>query len=235
MINDETYLGSVQNVNGTTVNVSISKESLTGFIYIDGQGYRIGQIGSFIRIPIGFIDLFGIISQVGASSVSENQIENQPYGNRWMTLQLIGEGQRNGTFQRGISQYPTIGDEVHLVSEKELERIYGQPDKPYFVKLGHVANAESIPALVDMGQSWDDIGKGINDTFLSLCPGTIFKWDEVKESERYFSTKTPEGKVEKFVYNTVTNQIENLSIEVEEAGEKPIQRAERKKPTCQEQ
>lgn len=152
MINDETYLGSVQNVNGTTVNVSISKESLTGFIYIDGQGYRIGQIGSFIRIPIGFTDLFGVISQVGADSVPKNEQENQPNGNRWMTLQLIGEGKRNGSFQRGISQYPTIGDEVHLVSEKELERIYGQPDKPYFVKLGHVANAESIPALIDINK-----------------------------------------------------------------------------------
>lgn len=152
MINDETYLGSVQDVNGTTVSVSLSKDSLTGFVYIDGQGYRIGQIGSFIRIPIGFTDLFGIISQVGASAVPENQSESQPYGNRWMTIQLIGEGQRTGTFQRGISQYPTIGDEVHLVSEKELERIYGQPDKPYFVKLGHVANAESIPALVDVNK-----------------------------------------------------------------------------------
>lgn len=152
MINEETYLGSVQDVNGTTVSVSISKDSLTGFIYIDGQGYRIGQIGSFIRIPIGFVDLFGIISQVGASSVPDSQAQSQPNGNRWMTLQLIGEAQRNGTFQRGISQYPTIGDEVHLVSEKELERIYGQPDKPYFVKLGHIANAESIPALVDVNK-----------------------------------------------------------------------------------
>jgi len=152
MINEETYLGSVQDVNGTNVSVSISKDSLTGFIYINGQGYRIGQIGSFIRIPIGFVDLFGIISQVGASSVPDSQLQNQPNGNRWMTLQLIGEAQRNGTFQRGISQYPTIGDEVHLVSEKELERIYGQPNKPYFVKLGHIANAESIPALVDVNK-----------------------------------------------------------------------------------
>jgi hypothetical protein len=152
MTNDETYLGSVQDVNGTTVSVAISKESLTGFIYIKGQGYRIGQIGSFIRIPIGFIDLFGIVSQVGASAVPDSKKGEQPDGNRWMTLQLIGESQRNGTFQRGISQYPTIGDEVHLVSEGELQKIYGQPDKPYFVKLGHIANAESIPALVDVNK-----------------------------------------------------------------------------------
>lgn len=152
MKNSETYLGDVQDVNGTTVGVSLSTESLTGFIYIDGQGYRSGQLGSFVRIPIGFIDLFGVICQVGASAVPKSQMENQPQDTRWMTIQLLGEGQRNGYFQRGISQYPTIGDEVHLVSENELKRIYGQPDKPYFVKLGHIANAESIPALIDINK-----------------------------------------------------------------------------------
>ena len=152
MSSKETYLGDVQDVNGTTVSISLSKESLTGFVYIDGQGYRVGQIGSFVRIPIGFYDLFGIISQVGASAVPANRVENEVHGNRWMTIQLIGEGPRNGVFQRGLSQYPTIGDEVHIVSEKELKNIYGQPDKPYFVKLGHISNADSIPALVDVNK-----------------------------------------------------------------------------------
>ncbi len=148
----KTYLGTVQDVNGTTVSILLTEESLTDFIYIDGQGYRIGQIGSFVRIPIGFIDLFGIISQVGASSIPGSQGEVQSHGSRWMTIQLIGESQRNGIFQRGISQYPTLGDEIHLVSEKELYRIYGQPNKPFFVKLGHISNAESIPALVDINK-----------------------------------------------------------------------------------
>jgi energy-coupling factor transporter ATP-binding protein EcfA2 len=152
MSNKETYLGDVQDVNGTTVSISLSTQSLTGFIYIDGQGYRVGQIGSFIRIPIGFTDLFGIISQVGASATPENMTDSSLQTGRWMKIQLIGESQRNGSFQRGLSQYPTIGDEVHLVSEKELKSIYGQPDKPYFVKIGHISNAESIPALIDINK-----------------------------------------------------------------------------------
>ncbi|WAH58489.1 ATP-binding protein [Pseudomonas silvicola] len=152
MASKETYLGDVQDVNGTTVSISLSKQSLTGFIYIDGQGYRVGQIGSFVRIPIGFSDLFGIVSQVGASAVPENKTSAEDQNNRWMRIQLVGEGQRNGSFQRGLSQYPTIGDEVHLVSEKELKTIYGRPDRPYFVKLGHISNAESIPALIDINK-----------------------------------------------------------------------------------
>ncbi|MBD8710286.1 ATP-binding protein [Pseudomonas sp. CFBP 13711] len=152
MASKETYLGDVQDVNGTAVSISLSQQSLTGFIYIDGQGYRVGQIGSFVRIPIGFSDLFGIVSQVGASAVPENKNSIDDPGNRWMRIQLVGEGQRNGSFQRGLSQYPTIGDEVHLVSEKELKTIYGRPDRPYFVKLGHISNAESIPALIDINK-----------------------------------------------------------------------------------
>ncbi len=152
MQTDESYLGEVQDVSGTTVSIAMSAKSLTGFVYIDGQGYRAGQVGSFVRIPIGFDNLFGIISQVGASAVPVARSDEVGISNRWMTVQLIGEAPRNGTFQRGLSQYPTISDRVHLVSEKELKDIYGQPDKPYFVKLGHISNAESIPALVDVNK-----------------------------------------------------------------------------------
>lgn len=147
-----TYLGTIQDVSGTSISVALDNSAPSGLTYVDGEGYRIGQIGSFVKIPIGYIDLFGIVTQVGASAVPDNQILNQPYGHRWIKVQLIGEGQRNGSFQRGISQYPTISDEVHLVSESDLKRIYGQPDKPYFVKVGHIAGAESIPALIDINK-----------------------------------------------------------------------------------
>lgn len=147
-----TYLGTIQDVSGTSLSVALDNTAPSGLTYVDGEGYRIGQIGSFVKIPIGYIDLFGIVTQVGASAVPENQALAQPYGYRWIKVQLIGEGHRNGSFQRGISQYPTISDEVHLVSESDLKKIYGQPDKPYFVKIGHIAGAESIPALIDINK-----------------------------------------------------------------------------------
>ncbi|MBU4556762.1 MAG: ATPase, partial [Actinobacteria bacterium] len=116
-MSDATYLGTVQDVNGATVSVALDPDTVSGLAFIDGHGYRIGQIGSFVRIPIGFTDLFGIVSQVGAGAVPESRIEDEPHGYRWMRVQLIGEGQRLGAFERGISQYPTIGDEAHLVTD----------------------------------------------------------------------------------------------------------------------
>lgn len=145
-----TYLGTVQDVQGAAISVALDKDTASGLAFIDGQGYRIGQIGSFVRISIGFTDLFGIVSQVGAGAVPEAVASTEPYGYRWMKVQLIGEGQRSGEFKRGISQYPTIGDEAHIVTEQDLTRIYGRPDAPNFVKVGNIASAESIPALIDI-------------------------------------------------------------------------------------
>ncbi|MDI6451442.1 ATP-binding protein [Anaerobaca lacustris] len=150
MASSPTYLGTVQDVQGATISIALDKDTVSGLAFIDGHGYRIGQIGSFVRIGIGFVDLFGIVSQVGAGAVPEALAKVEPYGYRWLKVQLIGEGWRSGEFKRGISQYPTIGDEAHLVTEQDLTRIYGRPDAPNFVRIGNLASAESIPALVDI-------------------------------------------------------------------------------------
>lgn len=144
------FLGTVQDVQGATISIALDADTVSGLAFIEGQGYRIGQIGSFVRISIGFVDLFGIVSQVGAGAVPDTLAETQPYGFRWIQVQLVGEGHRSGEFQRGISQYPTIGDEAHLVTEKDLARIYGRPDAPNFVRIGSLASSDSISALVDI-------------------------------------------------------------------------------------
>jgi hypothetical protein len=149
---DPTLLGSVEDVNGATLGVSLNPETLSGLAFIDGIGYRIGQIGSFVRIPIGFVDLFGVVSQVGAGANPVKTPNAQISGNRWMTVQLVGVGERAKNFKRGISQYPTVGDQVHLVTEGDLARIYGRPDSPEYVKVGHLSSAESIPALIDLNR-----------------------------------------------------------------------------------
>ena len=152
MSNSPTYLGIVQDVQGATISIVLDKDTISGLAFIEGHGYRIGQVGSFVRISIGFTDLFGIVSQVGAGAVPEALLQVEPYGHRWLKVQLVGEGQRLGEFKRGISHYPTIGDEAHLVTEKDMVRIYGKSNESNFVRVGDVAGAASIPALIDINR-----------------------------------------------------------------------------------
>jgi hypothetical protein len=147
---EPTFLGTVQDVSGATVSVALDVETASGLTFIEGHGYRIGQVGSFVRIPIGYVELYGVVSKVGAGAVPERIQELEPYGHRWMTVQLVGETMRGQPFARGLSQHPTIGDPVHLLAERDLERLYGSYAAPDCLRIGRLANAESIPALVNI-------------------------------------------------------------------------------------
>ena len=150
MAKNPTLLGTVEDVAGTTIRIQLAESTASGLSFIEGQSYRVGQVGGFVRIPLGFANLYGIISQVGASAVPERLAGAETQGNRWLTVQLVGEHYPGKGFDRGISQYPTVGDLAHLVTDFDLRTIYGRPHDPRYVQLGHLAAAESIPALVEI-------------------------------------------------------------------------------------
>jgi uncharacterized protein len=153
MQRDPTFIGTVQDVHGSTITVELSDETVTGLGFVHGEGYRIGQVGSFVRIPLGFVDLYGVVSQVGAGAAPESKDDaKRSFGNRWIKVQMVGEGQRGGRFERGISQHPTIEDRVHIVTQADLLAIYGAGEPQDYVSVGHLASAESIPALVNINK-----------------------------------------------------------------------------------
>lgn len=152
MLLDPTFIGTVQDVMGASVTVELGSETVTGLSFVHGEGYRIGQVGSFVRIPLGFVDLYGVVSQVGAGAAPTNEEKEKIYGNRWIKVQMVGESRRGGAFERGISQHPTIDDRVHIVTEKDLRAIYGSGDPWDYVSVGHLASAESIPSLININK-----------------------------------------------------------------------------------
>lgn len=101
---------------------------------VRGQSYRLGQVGAFVRIPLGYSSLYGVCTQVGADAAPSPQATDSHLleevggsaltGHRWMTVALFGES-LGGQFDRGIGQHPTVGDEVHLVTSEDLDVIYG--------------------------------------------------------------------------------------------------------------
>lgn len=149
---DPTLIGIVQDVSGSTVTVELTSDTVTGLLLVKGEAYRIGQLGSFVRIPQGYVNLYGLVSQVGAGAAPQPDDEAIQFGNRWIRVQLVGESVTVGQFERGISQYPTIDDRVHIVTESDLRAIYGPGEPDDFVPIGHLASAESISALVDINK-----------------------------------------------------------------------------------
>ena len=145
-------IGSVRSISGTNVSVQLYPSLNSTISYIYGNGYKVGQVGGFVKIPQGFVNLYGTIVQLGADAVPEPMRNEVNTGLRWMTVQLVGEGAKGQPFERGISQYPMIDDEVYIVTEDDLVNIYGRENGAEFVPVGTISGAENIPAMVDINK-----------------------------------------------------------------------------------
>ncbi len=149
---DPSRLGTVEDVNGSSISVKLSESTPGGLVFVNGEAYRIGQVGGFVRIPSGYLDLYGVISQVGAGAAPGPPELAPQLGNRWLRVELVGEGRRGTKFERGISQYPSIGDSVHVATESDLKTVYAPGDEDRYVDIGSVASAESIRAYLDLNR-----------------------------------------------------------------------------------
>jgi len=140
---DPTFLGVVTSVSGPTVTVSLAESIASGIAVIEGHMYRVAQVGGFVRIPQGYQDLFGIVSEVGASPDS-----TVASGGRWMKVELAGEA-LGQSFERGLSQLPSINDAVHIVTEPDLKRIYGS-DGLDQITIGTLSSSDSIAVKLSL-------------------------------------------------------------------------------------
>ncbi|MGB3525111.1 MAG: ATP-binding protein [Flavobacteriales bacterium] len=122
---------------------------------VQGVVYRIGQVGSFLKIPLGFANLFGIVTQSGASAIPEalmlqrqglNALEDS---NQWLQMILVGE-QVGRRFERGVLQSPASGDQVHLVTNEDLRLVYGGYEERSSIVIGSLSTSESLSARLDL-------------------------------------------------------------------------------------
>ncbi|MCC7316601.1 MAG: ATP-binding protein [Planctomycetes bacterium] len=161
-LTDPTYIGQVASVTGAIVRVRLREDMPSTLVMIGGESYRVGQIGGFFRVPLGYTNLYAVCTQIGADAAPPNSIEQRlgpalesesqlrMSGYRWMTVVLFGEGL--GTdFERGVGQYPTVGDEVHLVTNDDLKIIYGwTKGKKGTISVGRIAATSGISADVSV-------------------------------------------------------------------------------------
>lgn len=159
---DPTYVGQVASVTGAVVRVRLREDMPSTLIMIGGESYRVGQIGGFFRVPLGYANLYAVCTQIGADAAPPGSAEQsfgpaletdtqlRLSGYRWMTIVLFGEG-LGPEFERGVGQYPTVGDEVHLVTNDDLKIIYGwSKGKKGTISIGRIAAASGISADISV-------------------------------------------------------------------------------------
>lgn len=184
---DPTYLGRVSAVSGSTITVKLAESLSSGLAMIDGHTYRVGQVGSFVRIPLGYQDLYGVVAEIGANAAPQATALVEVDTGRWMRVELAGEaiGER---FERGLSQHPNVDDAVHIVTQKDLRRIYGGAEEDQ-VEIGTLSSAEnivvrlSLDALVTRHSAIvGSTGSGKSTTVASLLRSVVSTSESVAAS-----------------------------------------------------
>lgn len=140
---DPTFIGWVDEVRGPTAWIKLSPSLSSGISIVEGVSYRIGQVGSFVRIPQGYHNLYGVVSSIGAKPTAASDIKEI---DRWLTVELVGEAIAHD-FQRGVSRHPNVDDFAHLVTQDELAQLY-RTDGKQDVAVGSLASAEHIAVRV---------------------------------------------------------------------------------------
>ena len=181
---DPTFLGIVSSVSGASITVKLAESLASGLAIIHGHTYRVGQVGSFVRIPQGYQALYGVVSEVGASAAPRSAEIDELDSGRWMRIELAGEsiGDR---FERGISQHPNINDTVHIVTQDDLHRIYGNVGEDQ-VLIGTLSSAENIGVRLSLdtlvtrhSAILGSTGSGKSTTVASLMRSIVHPADNV--------------------------------------------------------
>lgn len=155
MRHNPTLVGQVESVSGNAVTIKMATSYPSNMPIVDGTVYRIGQIGSFLKIPLGYANLYGIITQAGVLAMPDamvmayNQNPSSVDGHRWLRMILVGE-QMGSSFERGVLQSPTSGDQVHLVTNDDLRIVYGGYDERSSIPIGNQSSSEGLSARLDM-------------------------------------------------------------------------------------
>ena len=156
-MNSSNYnIGSIVSVSGSTVSVHMNKNIHSNIISIEGETYKIGQIGTLLAISLGLSTTIALITRTGISAVSMEEVENTEMeklidDHRWVEAVLVGEIQ-NGNFERGVSQYPNVGDGVYLVSNDLLKCIYKQSKDIYPIDIGTINESSGLRANLDLNK-----------------------------------------------------------------------------------
>jgi len=115
-------IGNVTRVSSGGVDVLITAPDLN--LEHEERTYRVGQLGSYITIPINDRSLVGFVTSLGRQEVTVVDVQPQLI----MHVQLLGEI-RAGRFVRGVNEYPIVGDDVWVAVRQDFESIFGTFDQ----------------------------------------------------------------------------------------------------------
>ena len=140
-------IGQVIEVNTERVVVEVSNELDNYNIIYNGTLYRIGQVGSFVKIINGLsciycvVESFSTYMQTGDIAINKKVIN----------VSLLGFKNIKGEFESGAKITPSISDSVFLIDEDDVNIIF-KSDVKFPIEVGKNYFSNSLPVYLNLNE-----------------------------------------------------------------------------------
>lgn len=140
-------IGQVIEVNTERVVVEVSNELDNYNIILNGTLYRIGQVGSFVKIINGLscvycvVESFSTYMQTGDIAINKKVIN----------VSLLGFKNIKGEFESGAKITPSISDSVFLIDEDDINIIF-KSDVKFPIEVGKNYFSNSLPVYLNLNE-----------------------------------------------------------------------------------
>jgi hypothetical protein len=141
---EEKKIGIIREVTSSAVTVIVDSEITNLQRKIGDKTYLIGQIGTYVLIPMGKVYLLGIVSEFRKGDAHQDDKIVQRY---LMTVIMIGT-LKKGKFESGVSILPTVDMPVYLLEDKDLKVAFSTFQKFNF-SIGQLSLFENERAYLD--------------------------------------------------------------------------------------
>jgi hypothetical protein len=113
---EQKYIGVVASVNSGMISILLDPKITSLKREINGKTYFIGQIGTYVLIPIGALVLLGMISESKKEDIAINGQAQQ----RYIIIASIVGTVKGGRYERGVSIFPVVDTPVFLAEDSDL-------------------------------------------------------------------------------------------------------------------
>lgn len=141
---EQKYLGTVVGVNNAIVSILLDQNINSLKKDINGKTYYIGQIGTYVLIPMSNLVLIGMVNELKREDV---QINGQPKQRYLLYVSLVGTV-KGGRYERGVSIFPVVDTPVYLAEDNDLSVAFSIFQKFGF-SIGFVSLFENQRAFLD--------------------------------------------------------------------------------------
>lgn len=196
VLNEFMKLGQVVEVRGQKISIRVFENKNGPILLYKGDIIKNVSVGSFIKIPKGYMSIIGKIegehiSELQGRNMTERFQKESDSIERIIDVSVLGVVE-HGVFQKSVMEIPLVFSDAYILEEHELQMVFSFfRDKENAIALGNIVEYKNYKLNVDAQLLFashigifGNTGSGKSNTLATLYTGLFQKYENKKNFKK---------------------------------------------------